>query len=49
MHFDLFFYVESESGIKNVLSTKTEALERYKDSKIVKNAVFGQFMGSMTS
>ena len=44
-----FFHVESESGIKNFLSAKTKALERYKGSKIVKNAVFGQFMGSMTS
>ena len=44
-----FFHVKSESGIKNCLSTITKALERYKGSKIVKNAVFRQFMGSMTS
>ena len=50
MHFDLLFNEESESGIKNnYLSAEIKALERYKGSKIVKNAVFGQFMGSMTS
>ena len=49
MHFDLLFHVESESGIKTCLSTETKALESYKGSKIVKNAVFGQFMGSMMS
>ena len=46
---DLVLLSETESGLKNCLSAETKALEWFKGSKIVKNAIFGQFRGSMTS